>query len=147
MKRKSFDEKLCIIPEIWCGDSPVPPKKKDKKYYKNGSRYECLRKGIGVGMFKDKVLSSNSLQNIKYVGDKYEQNFKNYGISNINQLIKKINELSSKGISTFLKNVFKKSDGTLDKRAYNSTLLYLYRIPGGSNKVNTELPSCIKIKV
>lgn len=138
----SFNPQSCIIPEIWCGNSSTPPKTKGKKYIRAGSRYECLKKGIGSGIHQErrKKLPNSSLQQIKYVGETYETNFRGVGISNIPQLIREMKNKTSKEVETLLKRILTKSDGKLDTRAYNSTLLFLYQ------NGNSGLPSCVVIK-
>lgn len=141
----SFKLSECSIPSIWCGDGDIPKRKStsDMYYYKTGTRYECMKKGIGVGIHgeRGKNLSENSLQNIKYVGEVYENKFKKYNISTLSEFRKWAENKSSSQIQTLLNNVFVKKNKILDQRAYNSTLIYLYR-HGMSN-----LPKCSKIIV
>lgn len=138
---ENFNPKKCIIPEIWCGNSKVPPNKKDKVYYKTGSRYECMKKGFGSGMNSEKKnnLPENSLQNIKYIGDVHEGNFKKAGINTIANLIAEMRSRTSKDVEKILKKILLKSNNIPDQKAYNSTLLFLY------NNGNSNLPQCIKI--
>jgi hypothetical protein len=135
----------CAIPQIWCGEADNPPKKKDPltKYYKTGSRYECMKKGFGAGTHIERKqnLSSKSLQQIKYVGDKHEENFKKIGITTTDQLIKELGKKTSSQISSILKSALTKSNSQVDQRAYNSTLVFLYQ------HGNSNLPSCQKIPV
>lgn len=139
-----FDEKKCDIPTIWCGDADKPPKKRKdgSYYYKTGSRYECMKKGFGAGssIEKKEHLSPTSLQQIKYVGEKHEKDFKKNGIASIKALITYCNGKPPKVIEKFLKGILKKSNGVTDGRAYNCVLLYLYRHGVGN------VPSCIKLK-
>ncbi len=139
----SFKVEDCIIPKVWCGKGNRPKRNSDTYYYKNGSRYECMRQGFGAGMYseRNKNLSANSLRHIKYVGDVFEQRFRKRGIATTTNLVKKMKEKSTNEIEKFLKRVFTRSNGGLDRRAYNSTILYLYR--HGVRKV----PKCSKIKV
>ncbi len=137
----SFSEEACIIPEIWCGESATPPKKKGTIYYKTGSRYECMKKGFGAGTYTEKALTRplSSLQNIKYVGPKYEENFKKAGIKTLAQLVTQTGSKTSTQIKTLLTGILTKENGILDTKAYNSTVLYLHR-HGVANR-----PPCVKI--
>lgn len=139
-----FDEKLCYQPRVWCGDAKEPPKKKkdDSYYYKTGTRRECLTTGIGAGIHieRNSKLSKKSLQQIKYVGEKHEKKFKKAGIDNIPSLLKEMEKKSSKEMEKILKKILTKKDDSLDARAYNSVILYLYRHGNGN------VPSCKRIK-
>jgi len=141
----SFKVKDCAIPTIWCGKG-APPKRKDsdlRYYHKTGSRYECMKQGWGAGAHsvKRESLPSNSLQQIKYVGDAYEKKFKAQRIANIDQLLSKARNSSKIQLQTLLRRVFIRKKGGLDKRAYNSTLIYLYQ----HGVSQTILPACSKI--
>ena len=135
----NFNPDKCIIPQVWCGDSPNPPTDLDSKYYKKGSRYECLKKGVGVGLHKSnkKYLPANSLRQIKYVGQMHEKHFIKVGINNTNQLIIEMKNKTSKEVENLLIRILTKSDGKLDTRTYNSILLFLYE------NGNSGLPSCV----
>ena len=142
----SFRLSDCAIPSIWCGNSDKPPKTSPNdmiRYVKTGSRYECMQKGYGAGMYgeKKKGLPRTSLQQIKYVGETYEANFKKNGISSTTHLINQLKGKSKVVIqNTIAKSVTKKG-GVVDKRAYNHCLVYLY-----SHGVSGEkLPLCYKI--
>jgi len=138
---KSFSEEVCIIPEIWCGNSATPPKTKGKIYYKTGTRYECMKRGFGAGTYTERGLNLpvTSLQKIKYVGPTYEQNFKKAGIKTLAQLVTQAGPKTSAQIKVMLEKILSRENGVLDSRAYNSTVMYLHR-HGVSN-----LPSCHKI--
>ena len=135
----------CAIPSVWCGNGSMPKRKKgDETFYrKTGDRLECMKKGFGAGKYteRDSHLPAGSLQKIKYVGEIFEEKFKKEGINTIPQLLKKMGKLTPKNIETILKKVFTRKGGGIDKRAYNSTLVYLYRHGTGN------LPSCSKITV
>lgn len=137
----SFDPNECAIPTTYCGDGPVPRfvRGDDVYYTGRGSRAECLRKGIGVGAAKEreKDLPGNSLQRIKYIGPKYEENLVSEGIRNTSQLM---NEIRRDVDGTFdkIKRALSKG-GNIDYRAYNSVLMYVYRAGG------TNLPPCKKL--
>jgi hypothetical protein len=142
MKSGKFDPKMCDIPTIWCGESDNPPKKrKDGSfYYKTGSRYECMKKGFGAGTHIERKsnLPIKSLQQIKYVGEKHEKDFKKAGIKTTDDLIDFAKEKSRSNIEKKLKKILTKSDGAVDARAYNCTIMFLYK-----NGVN--VPDCKKI--
>ena len=111
-------------------------------YYKAGTRFECMKKGFGAGTHIEikKKLPSESLQQIKYVGKIYENNFKGQHINNLKQLRKVCSQKkSSKEIEVLLKKIFSKKGGGIDKRAYNSTVLYLVKIGV------RHIPNCSKI--
>lgn len=139
----SFDRRKCAIPTVYCGNGDIPKRdyNSDTYYFKKGTPYECLRVGYGVGsaIERKKTLTNNSLQQIKYVGDVYENNFKGHNINNMGDLINYAKKYSKTdfAIENLLKNVFTKSNNTLDKKAYNSTLLFLY----GKDSL-LKLPSC-----
>ena len=135
----------CAIPKVWCGKH-TPPKRRPgdlKYYYKTGSRSECVKIGYGAGMYgeRKKHLPTGSLQQIPYVGDVYEKKFKKMGITNKHDLRREATTRSSKELGGLLKRVFTKKGGVLDKRAYNSTVVYLYQNGIGN------VPQCSKIKV
>ena len=141
----SFRIRDCAIPSVWCGKG-VPPKRKDsdlKYYHKTGSRYECMKKGWAAGMYsaKRENIPSNSLQQIKYVGDTYEKKFKTQRISTIDQLLSRARNMSKSQLETLLKKVFVRRKGGLDKKAYNSTLVYLYQHGVSQSKI----PPCSRI--
>ncbi len=138
-----FKEADCIIPEIWCGEAATPPKKKDTIYYKTGTRYECMKKGFGAGTHIERknYLPATSLQQIKYIGEKHDANFKAAGIKTQKQLVSQMQLKTTSQMETILKKILTKSDGVLDTKAYNSTVVYLYRHGIAS------VPACSKIKV
>jgi hypothetical protein len=138
----SFSEKNCAIPTVWCGKGAMPRgRREDSYYYRSGTSYECSQKGYAAGMYgeRKKHLPSSSLQQIKYIGEVYEQNFRKKGVSTLSQLISKCENMSSAQIRQFLEVVLTRKKSTIDQRAYNSVLLYLYRHGIG------HLPPCSKI--
>jgi hypothetical protein len=142
----SLNTSKCAIPSYYCGTNTVIPKRKktDEIYYvRHGTPYECLKKGYGAGMIteKNKNLPKDSLQQIKYVGEKYENTFKKQNIKNIKSLILHIKDHNHTSNEKLLKSIFVKKGGIVDKRAYNSTILFLYN--GGANP--KILPECDKI--
>ena len=139
-----FDIGRCAIPEIWCGNKNTVPVRKDttnKKYYKIGTRTECLKKGFGAGWYaKNKeTLPSASLQNIKYIGAIHEEKFAASGIRTLSKLKTEMAKKTPEGIKIFLTRVLIKKDGVLDKRAYNSVVAYLY------HSGNPKMPQCFKL--
>jgi len=142
MSKKKFVEADCIIPQIWCGNDNTPPKKRGVIYSKTGTRYECMKKGFGAGTHieRNSNLPLNSLQQIKYVGEKHEASFKSSGIKTIPQLISQMKLKTSSEASAILKRILTKSNSVLDVKAYNSIALYLYK-----NGVPSA-PPCQKIK-
>ena len=139
-----FVKENCDIPTLWCGDSAKPPKKsKDGSYYyKTGTRRECLSKGFGAGTHIERKanLPVKSLQQIKYVGEKHEKDFKKAGITSTDDLVKQLGKKTTKEMENILKRILVKTDKKLDARAYNSTILYLYSHGIGG------VPACSKIK-
>jgi hypothetical protein len=140
-----FDPQDCSIPTVYCGKKkkiPVREKGADTHYVKKGTVHQCIQKGFGAGMAieRAKNLPVNSLQRIKYVGEVYESNFKKKKINNTTSLIKYSKTLTKEGLKTFLESVLIRKDDVVDMRAYNSTLLYLYK-----NGIYENLPSCSKI--
>lgn len=129
----------CYIPEVWCGDSDQIPQTLHKKYSRVGTRRECLKKGFGAGMYteRNKNLPQNSLQQIKYVGPVYEQNFEDEeGITTIPQLINFASGQSKVQLEQSLKKILVKNNGVVDTKAYNSVILFLYQ------KGIRNVPSC-----
>jgi hypothetical protein len=133
----SFNKKTCQVPEIWCGDDDDLP----SGYTKVGSRVECLRRGFGAGKYSEirKNLPANSLQQIKYVGEKFEKSFIAIGIKNLTQLKKEMGSKTSSQIKTIISKIATKKDGAMDVRAFNSIILYLYENGIGN------VPQCIKM--
>lgn len=135
-----FNPEDCAIPTFYCGDQESLPKRKrgdDKYYTRHGTSRECLSKGFGAGMITERMksLPENTLQQIKYVGDVYERKFREAGIDNVDALIKYAQSRNPIEVDTLLKRVLAKKGGSLDQRALNGTLLFLYkngvqRIPG-----------------
>lgn len=141
---KKFVLSECDIPTVWCGESNKPPKKakEGKYYYKTGTRTECLRVGFGVGTHTERNnnLPADSLQQIKYIGEKHEKDFKKAGIATTTALLKEMRKKTTFEIEKILKRILVRSDGVLDARAYNCVIVYLYKHGIGS------VPPCKKIK-
>lgn len=117
---------------MWCGKGSKP-----KGYDTTGNSYQCLQMGFGAGMHseRNKNLPADSLQRIKYVGEKMEARFKRNKIKTMSQLVSTTKKMTVSDVEKLLKKILKKTDGSLDGRAYNSTILYLH-----SKKVKT--PQC-----
>ena len=134
----SFDIDRCIIKRVWCGNDNAIPKKDKKKYSRVGTRYECMKSGFGAGMYteKRKGMSHKSLQQISYIGPKMEKRLIKRGIADTKQLLVKMRPLSSSTKNAVLKATLKNADGTINTKAYNSVIMYLYQ-----NGV-LNLPNC-----
>jgi hypothetical protein len=140
-----FNQENCRIPTVYCGTETVLPTSKkgsDAYYVRHGTAHECMSKGFGAGMISVQLkgLPANSLRHIKYVGEVYEQKFIDNDINTVTSLLKFSNTNNKKTLENLLKKIFVKKDGVFDKRAYNSTLLYLFR-----NGNKNSLPPCQKI--
>jgi hypothetical protein len=134
-----FRPKDCRIPMMWCGNGKMPKPTNDKFYVRVGTRIECMKMGIGAGIHteRSKNLPENSLQKIKYVGVEYQRKFSREGIQTLTQLQSMARKLSEDKLKTVLNRVFTRAGKSgIDRRGYNSTLMYLYR--HGNNK----LPQC-----
>jgi len=139
----SFNPDTCIIRKLYCGNGNIPTNtfNSTHKYSKRGTPYQCLQKGIGMGVWTErhKQLFSESLLNITYVSETIEQNFKKENIETISQLLQKINSLNSQQINRLLNKICKEK-GTINHKAKNTILLFLY------NQNIQNLPSCKFIK-
>lgn len=144
MPSKKSVYESCKIPEIYCGEQNPMPKSGDaySYYTRKGTGPECLKKGIGAGIYleKKKNLSPVSVQNIKYVGEKFEANFAAKGIKTLNQLVNYVSGKSESQIKKFLKDVCTQANGSVNKRAYNSIIIYL------SMNGHYNLPKCHTLK-
>lgn len=134
----AFDRKKCIIKTVYCGNGKINKSKHSKK----GNSYECLRQGVGAGVYSErkKGLSENSLQQIKYVGPVFEANFRKKGIRTKSGLLTKMDSLTATQKKKLLKSVFTRSNGCVDYRGYNSVLLFL-----NDSRVK-NLPVCETVK-
>jgi hypothetical protein len=133
-KIMSFNEALCHFESnVWCGEG-------SKKGKKKGTSLECLKKGFGAGASRErkKLLPATSLQQIDYVGEKYEKNFIKNGIKTTTQFRAFAAKSTAAKISEKLKKIFVKKGGGIYVRGYNQALLWLYRHGIG------KLPSCRK---
>lgn len=140
----TFSVDTCKIPVAWCGNGKIPNKDpNDLEYYHHsGSRYECFKKGFGAGMSsKSRRPREGSLREIKYIGSTYAEKFRRQNIKNLEDLYTYVEKNEISQIKKLLDKIFTKSDGNIDSKAYNSTILHLY-FEGIS--VNS-LPDCKKI--
>jgi hypothetical protein len=131
-----FDPTRCVLAGPWCGDGDRPVG--DRKYSHTGTRSECLRRGFGAGtaIEKKKHLPADSLQRIPYIGATYERRLKRAGVDTLADLI----EYARRGkhdIKILLQAACTKKNKSLDKKAYNSALLYIFK-EGGVR----HLPKC-----
>lgn len=145
MPPKKFVLEQCAIPQVWCGDSPNPPKKKKDvltKYHRTGTRHECLKKGFGAGAANQRRedLPASSLRQIKYVSEAHEQSFAGAGIKTIGKLHSELKSRTTTDIEKLLKRILKKGK-KVDQRAYNSVLVHLHQ-----NGVGV-LPACMTITI
>lgn len=136
----SFKKEECNIPTMWCGNGPVP---QGNKYNKAGTPYECMKKGFGAGYYTEKAkhLPASSLENIKYVGEVYNSNFRDEGIYTIDHLITYSKRHSLRELEDLLSKTLVKKNKVIDERAWNSTLLFL----NDKGVENSKLPRCKKI--
>lgn len=139
-----FNIKKCLIPTVYCGDGNDIPERNindEFKYISLGSRNQCMKKGFGAGMYSqiNKSIPIYSLQKIKYVGKKYESNFNQENIFTIDQLEEYIERHTKNEFKILLKKVFVKSNNILDKKAYNSLLMFMHK------RGHNHLPSCKEI--
>lgn len=143
----AFKSKECRIPTIWCGDTDNIPSSKrgdEHRYYRIGTRNECMKKGFGAGAAVErlKTLPKTSLQNIRYVGEKYESNLRDRHIETISDLRHFAKHHSREELDALLTDAFRKSNTlAFDTKAYNSTLLFLRK----SKISRSRLPRCQNI--
>ena len=132
----------CRIPTVWCGNGKMPSTNpQGSKYTRPGTRKECLSKGFGAGMYseKHKSISSESLGNLRYVGNIYIKNFGIFGVATLQDLETVAENVPSKTLQRMLEKVFTKSNGLIDTKAFNSTIYYLYE------RNLSDLPECYKL--
>jgi len=117
-----FKRDECIEKDrVWCGK-----KENNVSKLRKGSSYECFRKGYGAGMYNEikKDLDKNDLRNIKYIGERYYKRFLKENVKNLNDILfvaKNFPHLLTK----FLSKILKDKNGNIDKRAFNSVLLFI----------------------
>lgn len=138
----AFNPKKCMISTVYCGneDKKYPFIENDNIYTHLGTAHQCMKKGFGAAtaIANKKNLPKNSLQQIKYVGPKFESAFKENKINNIPELLEFSRKKTIKQLEKLLNKVFLNSNDTLNVNGFNSTLLFLYR--NGNNR----LPSCVE---
>jgi hypothetical protein len=143
-KKKVFRVQDCLIPTVYCGKKKKIPKtnNNNQRYVRRGTRSECLRKGVGAGVYseRDKHLSNSSLQRIMYVGPYFEQQFRDNGIRTINGLIKRAKKIRKGRLENLLEDICTNRDGRVDRRTYNSVVLHIYKMG------ITWVPNCRKIR-
>lgn len=135
----------CGIPTVYCGNkTPIPKKnlQQNLKYERTGNKTECLKKGIHTGIYleRNKDLPEDSLKNIKYIGDYFEEKLISKRINTIQQLINKIKISSKNNNKTFLENISKNRVGNIDYRVYNSIIHYIYH--NSNQNTSNKLPEC-----
>lgn len=131
----------CIIRKMYCGNkNTIPADTWETRYSRMGTRYECLRKGFGVGNSKERTknLPRNSLQTITYVGPVYENNFQQQGINNTDELVRRMSsrQLSVRQKKDILNAGCLKDNNVIDQKAFNSIIFWLW------NKNVPNLPMC-----
>ena len=135
----------CAVPTVWCGNGAVPQRdpESDTRYRRAGTRVECMRKGFGAGKYTEisRRLPAHSLRKIKYLSVDHDARLRDAGITRLNHLVHYAQTHAPEEINEFLQEIFTQG-GTqpLDRKAYNSTLVYLYRHGVG------ELPRCTRIR-
>jgi hypothetical protein len=138
-----FNPDKCYIPTVYCGnkEKKYPYVEKDNRYLGQGTPHQCMRKGFGASIAREnkKNIPVSSLQNIRYVGPKFEEAFQKEGIATLNQLLIFIQNNPVQTTKTMLERVFRNANGSLNGKGFNSTLLYLYR------NGNKQLPGCVDI--
>ena len=131
-----FDRDKCVIRRFYCGEKKTIPN--TDVYSRKGTRYECLKRGYGAASWvhHKKTLSVDSLQQIKYIGEYYEDKFNTARIKDIPNLLKIMNNLTKAKKKKKLEKLCRKRNGRIDHRTLNSTILFLY-----DNGVK-NLPTC-----
>lgn len=133
-----FSRDRCVIRKIYCGNGRKPSDTKDKKYSRVGSRHECMKRGFGVADWehRKKGLSSISLQQIPYIGEKYETNFKKARVYTIRSLMSRVRIMSVGDKKKLIEKGCKRAGGSIDKKAFNSVVLFL------DDRGVKNLPNC-----
>jgi hypothetical protein len=138
----------CLIPTTFCGklSKNIPKKniKENLKYVSRGTPISCMQKGIGTGIHleKRKNLPTFSLQQIKFIGEQYENKFYNKNIKDIIELINYVKIHTKSQNEKLLKSVLTMKNKNVDYKAYNSIIHFLYY----SSEISiSKLPFCKKI--
>lgn len=144
-RRSNFNYEECLIPSVYCGSNTTFPnidRVGGIRYERKGTAPECLKKGFGAGMMIERAKNSKSVfKDIKYLDPKYIKNMsddKETPVDTLSELMGRAQSLTTIEFNLFLRRNLVKN-GSLDKRAYNSVLMYLY------NHGIDVLPRCEKI--
>lgn len=113
------------------------------KYTRQGTPFECSQKGFGAGMMSEKTknLPANSLQKIKYIGEKHEENFRDNRIRTTTALKNYAINNPPATVERMLRRVLVKSNGAFDAKAFNSVVSWLYSKQGVKN-----VPQCVLLR-
>jgi hypothetical protein len=138
IKMVTFNKEACIVRKVYCGEGSIPAPTKTVKYSRKGTGYECLQKGVGIAQWehRKKTLSIISLQQLTYIGPVYEANFKKQKITSLPTLVKKLKNKSAADKHRIIRKACTRKDQSVDQRAVNSVLLFLY------TRGTTSLPNC-----
>jgi len=137
----------CLIPTVWCGNNKIKKNNdysQGVRYIRLGTRYECLKKGIGTGININENkngIPNGSIRNIKYIGEIYEKKLSVRGVDTLDDLREQSRIMSVKNFEKFLKTTLVKKNKKIDYRAYNSVILWLHK------QGISKLPKCKKIKL
>ncbi len=127
---------------VYCGNAAAVPTRDGNasRYTRAGTPHECLKQGIGAGSAQERIknVPQDSLQRIKYIGPTYDAKFQQQNIHTRTDLVRRMQQTSPDHIFKLLRRILVRNN-SLDARAYNSVLLYLYE------HGNTKLPPCKKI--
>lgn len=138
----AFSRDRCVIRKIYCGDGRKPADTRDKKYSRVGTRHECMKRGFGVADWehRKKGLSAMSLQQIPYIGPKYEANFKRARVYTIKSLLSRVKGMSAADKKKLIDRGCKRAGGSIDQKAFNSVVLFL------DDRGIKNLPTCSVVK-
>ena len=128
-----FDPSRCVDRTYYCGNGDIPADFPGgrKLYYQHakGTPAQCVRIGYGAGKYIEQRSSfpANSLRRIPYVSATIEQNFQNThpGINNLTDLYDLVAHSSRAAITAFLTVCCTSAGGVFNRKAYNTTLLFL----------------------
>ena len=120
--------------KIWCGNDGKP-----ENYHRQGTSYECFKKGYGTGyhQYKKKQYDPNNLFHLPYMTESIKNNLNQVGIFSVESFLDYIRE--SQNYSMTKKKLFQ--IGYTSPDSFNNVLFYLFenRIP------ITKIPQCIPI--
>lgn len=136
-----FNTNACAIPDVWCGNGnttyhvvSLSANGIPKVYTRNGTKVECLRKGVGAG----KASHHRGIASITYVSDAHVRAMANRGVKTLAQLRSTLEHMTGQQKASWLKGVLDIGKG-VNWKAYNAILLYLNK-----NGVD-NLPRCKKL--